>query len=88
MQRADEMPDMITIPSMGARREREEQDEGKDERRGDGGGRVREHGGSESEEGGRGEEGWGEKERGRELFIPVGDYNDLILSLFCRRLAV
>lgn len=36
MQRADEMPDMITIHSM----------------RVEGGGRVREHRGSESEEGG------------------------------------
>jgi len=26
--------------------------------------------------------GWGEKERGSKLFIPVGDNNDLILSLF------
>lgn len=52
MQRADEMPDMITIHSMGVKRE--EQAEGKDERRGDGGGRVREHRGSESEEGGSG----------------------------------
>ena len=28
-----------------------------------------------------GEEGWGEKERGRKLFILAGDNNDLILSL-------
>lgn len=41
---------------------------------------MREHRGSESEEGGSGEEGWGEKKRGRNLFIPVGDNNDLILS--------
>lgn len=41
---------------------------------------MREHGGSESEEGGSGEEGWGEKERGRKLFIHVGDYNDPIFS--------
>lgn len=59
MQRADEMPDMITIHSMGARRERGGSRKGKDERRGDGGGRVRRHGGSESEEGGR--------ERGRRM---------------------
>lgn len=32
-------------------------------------------------EGGSGEEGWGEKERGRKLFILAGDNNDLILSL-------
>lgn len=73
---------------------REEQGEGvagKDERRGrwrrQG---EREHRGSESEEGGSGEEGWGEKERGRKLFILVGDNNDLILSLslFCRCLVV
>lgn len=73
------------------RGEREEQEEGvarKDERRGDGRGRVREHRGSESEEGGSGEEGWGEKERGSKLFIPVGDNNDLILWLFYLCLAV
>lgn len=44
---------------------------------------MREHRGSESEEGGSGEEGWGEKERGRKLFIPVGDNNDLIHCLLC-----
>jgi len=79
VQRADETPDMITIHSMGASRGggAKEGVAGKDERRGDGGGRVREHRGSESEEG-----GWGEKERGSKLFIPVGDNNDLILSLF------
>lgn len=31
---------------------------------------------------GREEEGWGEKERGRRLFILAGDNNDLILSPF------
>lgn len=78
MQRADEMPDMITIRSMGARRETERE---RSKRRGDGGGEVREQRRSESEEGGRGKEGWGEKKRSRELFILVGDNNDLILSL-------
>lgn len=52
MQRPDEMPDMITIHSMGARREIE-RSKRKDERRGDVGGRVRERRGSESEEGGK-----------------------------------
>jgi len=42
------MPDMITIHSMGARREIEGSKR-KDERRGDVGGRVRERRGSESE---------------------------------------
>lgn len=42
---------------------------------------MREQRRSESEEGGRGKEGWGEKKRSRELFILVGDNNDLILSL-------
>lgn len=32
---------------------------------------------------GVGEEGWGEKERGRKLFILVGNNNDVITQLFC-----
>lgn len=40
-------------------------------------------------QGGEGEEeGWGEKERGRRLFILAGDNNDLILSPFYRGLAL
>lgn len=38
--------------------------------------------------GGGEEEGWGEKERGRGLFILAGDNNDLILSPFCLGLAL
>lgn len=38
--------------------------------------------------GGGAEEGWGEKERGRRLFILAGDNNDLILSPFYRGLAL
>lgn len=62
MQRADETPDMITIHSVGARREggrrRSRESQRKMRGEGDGGCRVREHRGSESEEG---------RERGRRM---------------------
>ena len=89
MQRADETPDMITIHSMRARRERERErgrEGGRERRRkmaggGDRGGRVREQKkGVKVRREGAGEEGWGERDRGRSLFIPVGDNDDLIVS--------
>lgn len=71
------MPDMITIHSMVVRREG-----------GARGGRWRSQGeGAQTESKvsreGVGDEGWGERERGRKLFILVGDNNDLIHSLLC-----
>lgn len=69
MQRADEIPGMITIHSSGGL-ERSE----KEERRKREGGKVKGEG--------VGEEGWGEKERGCKLSILVGD-NDMITQLFC-----
>lgn len=65
MQRADEIPVMITIHSSGGRRRRS-------------GGSVE---GVKVKREGAGEERWGEKERGCKLFILVGDNNDVITQL-------
>lgn len=70
MQRADEIPVMITIHSSGGQRGARRRSRGSAE-----GVKVK----GES----AGEEGWGEKERGRKLFILVGDNNDVITQLFC-----
>lgn len=78
MQRADEMPDMITIHSAGRRGAGEERVAGTDDgRRGRGGVKVRRGGGEE--------EGWVRRSR---LFIFAGDNNDLILWPFYRGLAL
>lgn len=74
MQRADEIPVMITIHSSGGGRAEGRRRGGSTE-----GVKVRKEG--------HGEEGWGEKERGHKLFIPVGDNNDVITQLFCLHLS-
>lgn len=68
MQRADEIPVMITIHSSGGRRRARRRSGGIAE-----GVKVKREGAEE--------EGWGEKERGRKLFILVGDNNDVISQL-------